>query len=207
MTKYVLLILAVILTLLYFIFFSKEELRVMNNKQNEEFVSEGPIVEIKTNVGTIKLQLFPEKAPITVENFLQYIKDDHYNNTLFHRVIDGFMIQGGGYTSDLNIKPTRAPIKNEAQNGLSNKIGTIAMARSQEINSATSQFYINVADNHESLDYKGSTPHQYGYCVFGKVVDGMDIVNQIKSVETHSLGPHQALPAKPIEILSVETVQ
>jgi len=141
------------------------------------------IVEMETNMGTITLALFPEKAPVTVKNFLQYVDDSFYDGTIFHRVIDGFMIQGGGMTKELKRKETRDPIKNEADNGLKNERGTIAMARTGVVDSATSQFFINVTDN-DMLNHKNETVRGYGYAVFGKVIDGMDVVDTIKSVKT-----------------------
>jgi len=136
---------------------------------------------IKTNYGEIKIELFKEQSPITVENFVSYAKSGFYNGTVFHRIISNFMIQGGGFTPDMVQKETSSPIENEANNGLSNEIGTIAMARTNEINSATSQFFINVANN-TFLDYVDD--NNYGYAVFGKVVSGMDVVEQIKNVQT-----------------------
>jgi len=142
-----------------------------------------PVVEIKTNFGTILVELNSQRAPITVANFLQYVKDKQYDNTIFHRVISGFMIQGGGFTKDLVEKPTRSPIKNEADNGLTNSIGAIAMARTGDPQSATAQFYINVANN-VSLDYTEASDRGWGYAVFGKVVQGMDVVLKISKLPT-----------------------
>ncbi|MFQ5752039.1 MAG: peptidylprolyl isomerase [bacterium] len=172
----------------------------MNNQSSDSNTS---VVTLKTSMGDIKLELFPEKAPETVKNFLQYVNDGHYDHTIFHRVIDGFMIQGGGFSPNLSEKRTRESIKNEAHNGLLNTRGTIAMARTQEVHSATSQFFINVVDN-AFLDHKGNSPQEYGYCVFGKVVDGMDIVDKIKGVETQTHGPYSDLPCTPIEIVSAK---
>lgn len=161
------------------------------------------MVTLHTNFGDIKIQLNSEKAPVTAENFLQYCRDGFYNGTLFHRVIDGFMIQGGGMASGMEEKETRAPIKNEANNGLSNKVGTIAMARTMEPHSASSQFFINVNDN-TFLDFKSETPDGWGYCVFGEVVEGMDVVNKIKSVATGNWGyVHQDVPVEEVLIESV----
>lgn len=159
-----------------------------------------PQVEMKTSLGTIVLELYPDKAPQTVENFLQYVKDGHYDGTLFHRVIPGFMIQGGGFTADFKEKPTRAPVRNEAGNGLRNATGTLAMARRPDPHSATAQFFINVSDNN-SLNFRFPTPEGYGYTVFGKVVKGMDVVERIVQVPTGP-GPagHQNVPVKPIRI-------
>lgn len=184
---------------LYFLFSTQESLHMTKNKE------ENPIVLIKTNLGHIKLELYAKNAPLTVDNFLKYVEDGHYNHTIFHRVIDGFMVQGGGYMQDLKQKETRNSIKNEASNGLSNLRGTIAMARTQDVDSATAQFYINVSDN-LFLDHRGKSPQEFGYCVFGKVVDGMDVVDEIKSAETQSKGPYKDLPIKPIEILGVDKV-
>lgn len=140
-----------------------------------------PVVVIETSVGDITVELYPDRAPVTVENFLTYVKDGFYTGTIFHRVIRGFMIQGGGVTADGQRKPTRPPIKNEANNGLKNTRGAIAMARTAEIDSATSQFFINTVDN-PSLDYQG--PDKFGYCVFGKVIAGMDVVEKIERAPT-----------------------
>lgn len=166
---------------------------------------EKEIIEMHTNVGTIELTLYPDKAPETVENFVRYSKDGHYNGTIFHRVIDGFMIQGGGMTVDMKEKSTRDPIKNEAENGLKNKRGTIAMARTSDVNSATSQFFINVNDN-EFLDFRDKSPMGYGYAVFGEVTKGMDVVDKIKSVKTGMRPPHQDVPLETVEIKSVSVV-
>jgi cyclophilin family peptidyl-prolyl cis-trans isomerase len=159
----------------------------------------GPQVELKTNLGFIKIELDSEKAPLTVKNFLQYVKDGHYNGTIFHRVIPGFMIQGGGFTPDFTQKPTRSPVRNEATNGLRNTVGTIAMARTPDPHSATAQFFINVADN-ASLDFRFPTQTGYGYCVFGKVVAGMDVVEKIVRVATGDRPPHQNVPLTPVVI-------
>ena len=162
-----------------------------------------PQVDMKTSAGTIRLELYPGKAPKTVENFLQYVKDGHYNGTIFHRVIPNFMIQGGGMTPDLAQKKTRAPIPIESKNGLKNEVGTVAMARTSDPNSATSQFFINV-NNNAFLDYPGQDG--YGYTVFGKVVSGMDVVNKIVSVPTGNQGMHQNVPRTPVVIESVSVV-
>ena len=156
-------------------------------------------------MGTITVSLNAEKAPETVANFVQYAKDGHYDGTIFHRVIDGFMIQGGGFTRDMNQKPTKEPIKNEAQNGLSNKRGTIAMARTQVIDSATSQFFINLVDN-DFLDFSSPEPRSFGYAVFGKVVDGMSVVDSIAKVKTGFSGYHQNVPEEAIVIKKVTVV-
>ena len=170
---------------------------------NQESTNESPIVILRTTLGDIKLELNQKKAPETVKNFLQYVEDGHYNNTIFHRVISGFMVQGGGFTSKLEQKPTRKSIENEASNGLLNIRGTVAMARTQDVHSATAQFFINVVEN-SFLDYRGDKPQEYGYCVFGKVIEGLDIVDKIKEVETQTQGPYSDLPVKPIEILQAK---
>ncbi|EPZ52325.1 peptidyl-prolyl cis-trans isomerase B [Bacteriovorax sp. BAL6_X] len=159
-------------------------------------------VMMKTNYGDITIKLYDKKAPETVKNFLSYVNSGFYNGTIFHRVIDGFMIQGGGYDTSLKKKKTEKPIKNEATNGLSNVLGTIAMARTSVINSATSQFFVNVKDN-TFLDHLGPTPSQYGYAVFGKVISGMAVVNRIKKSKTGRNGPFQNLPVSNIEIKKV----
>ncbi|OOF82885.1 peptidylprolyl isomerase [Rodentibacter ratti] len=166
------------------------------------------MVILHTNFGDIKLALNTEKAPITVENFLTYCKNGFYDNTIFHRVIDGFMIQGGGLESGMKEKNTNAPIQNEAANGLSNKRGTIAMARTSDPHSATAQFFINVADNtfldHRSKEMFGKTVVQeWGYAVFGEVVEGMDVVDKIKGVKTGNKGFHQDVPKDDVVIHSV----
>ena len=157
---------------------------------------------IETTMGTITLALDAEKAPQTVANFAQYAKDGHYDGTIFHRVIDGFMIQGGGFTRDMNQKPTREPIRNEAMNGLKNKRGTIAMARTMVVDSATSQFFINLVDN-DFLDFTSPTPQGFGYAVFGAVTDGMEVVDRIAKVKTGNAGPHQNVPEEAVVIKKV----
>ena len=159
-------------------------------------------VTMETSVGTITLELNDEKAPETVKNFVQYAKDGHYDGTIFHRVIDGFMIQGGGFTKDMNQKKTREPIRNEAMNGLKNLRGTIAMARTMVVDSATSQFFINLVDN-DFLDFQSPSPQGFGYAVFGKVTDGMDVVDKIAKVKTGSVGPYQNVPGEAIVIKRV----
>jgi peptidyl-prolyl cis-trans isomerase A (cyclophilin A) len=161
---------------------------------------ESNMVTIRTSKGDIQVELYPDKAPITVKNFFQYVDKKHYNGTIFHRVIDGFMIQGGGFTKDLNQKTTLSPIKNEASNGLKNDRGTLAMARTGDPDSATAQFFINVVDN-KSLNRPA--PDGHGYCVFGKVTQGMDVVDQIKSVPTGNQGPFQNVPTEPVEIIEI----
>ena len=159
---------------------------------------ENPMVLMKTSKGDIKVELFADKSPITVENFLGYVKDGHYDGTVFHRVIPDFMIQGGGMTPDLGEKKGKSPIKNEATNGLKNLRGTLAMARTSDPNSATAQFFINTVDN-SFLDHR-DTGQGYGYAVFGKVVDGMDVVDEIQKVKTANKGMHQNVPVEPVVI-------
>lgn len=151
------------------------------------------MITLHTNHGNIQIELFKDKAPATCANFEQYCRDGHYDGTLFHRVINGFMIQGGGYLPGFGEKPTREPIKNEANNGLQNKVGTLAMARTNEPHSATAQFFINVADN-DYLDFRNESVQGWGYCVFGAVVGGMDVVDKIKAVKTGRAGMHRDVP-------------
>jgi peptidyl-prolyl cis-trans isomerase B (cyclophilin B) len=158
-----------------------------------------PLVKLETSMGDITLELYPDKAPATVANFLEYVKDGFFNGTIFHRVINGFMIQGGGFDANMSQKPTRAPIKNEADNGLKNEAYTIAMARTMDPNSATAQFFINVADN-QALNHTGKTPQGWGYAVFGKVVKGKEVVDKIKAVETANKGMHQNVPVTAVTI-------
>ena len=159
-------------------------------------------VIMETSMGMITLELNDEKAPETVRNFVDYAAAGHYDGTIFHRVIDGFMIQGGGFTRNMDQKPTRAPIRNEAMNGLKNARGTIAMARTMVVDSATSQFFINLVDN-DFLDFTSPTPQGFGYAVFGAVTDGMDVVDAIAKVKTGFNGPHQNVPEDPIVIKKV----
>ena len=165
-----------------------------------------PKVLLETSMGNITLELNAEKAPITVENFLQYVREEHYNGTIFHRVIGDFAVQGGGYTEKLRLRPTRAPIKCEANNGLNNEVGTVAMARTDVLDSATSQFYINM-DNNKSLNHLGDDPYVFGYAVFGKVVEGMDVVNKIQRVHTIKVGIHRDVPKEPIIILKASIIE
>jgi cyclophilin family peptidyl-prolyl cis-trans isomerase len=161
------------------------------------------MVVLETTKGNITIELDNDKAPITVENFLQYIDDGYFNGTIFHRVIPGFMIQGGGMTEDMKPKPTRDPIKNEADNGLKNERGTLAMARTQDVNSATSQFFINLTNN----DFLDHGSRDFGYAVFGKVVDGMDVVDEIAKVATTNRKGHQDVPAEPVIISSAKRAE
>ena len=162
-------------------------------------------VKLTTNHGDIVIELDAEKAPETVKNFLAYVEAGHYDNTIFHRVINGFMIQGGGMEPGMKQKGTNAPIKNEANNGLKNEAGTIAMARTQDPHSATAQFFINVADN-DFLNFKAENIQGWGYCVFGRVTEGMDVVNAIKGVKTGSSGFHQDVPKEDVVIQRAEVV-
>ena len=161
---------------------------------------------IETSMGTITLELDDAKAPETVANFVKYAKDGHYDGTIFHRVIDGFMIQGGGFTANMDQKPTKEPIRNEAMNGLKNVRGTIAMARTMVVDSATSQFFINLVDNN-FLDFQSPTPQGFGYAVFGKVTDGMSVVDAIAKVKTGFAGPHQNVPEVAIVIKKISVAE
>ncbi len=163
------------------------------------------MILMKTSMGDITIELETEKAPLTAANFIEYAKAGHYDGTIFHRVINGFMVQGGGFDEKMSQKPTRAAIKNEANNGLKNITGTLAMARTNDPHSATTQFFINVNDN-SFLNFSGENSQGWGYAVFARVVDGMDIVNQMKAVKTSSSGGHQDVPVTPIVIESV-TIQ
>jgi len=163
------------------------------------------MVKLHTNHGTITLELDAERAPRTVENFLAYVRSGHFDNTVFHRVIDGFMIQGGGYEPGMKLKPTRAPVHNEADNGLGNRAYTIAMARTSDPHSASAQFFINVADN-DFLDFKAPTPQGWGYCVFGRVTEGTDVVDRIKRVKTGRRGMHEDVPLEDVVIEKAEIV-
>lgn len=164
------------------------------------------MIKLHTSHGTITLELDHDKAPKTAANFEQYVRDGFYDGTLFHRVIDGFMIQGGGFTADMQQKPTRAPIQNEAQNGLKNAAYTVAMARTPDPNSATAQFFINVADN-AFLDFRAPTAQGYGYCVFGRVSEGQDVVDRIRKVRTGMRDGHQDVPVEPVVIERAEVLE
>lgn len=161
-----------------------------------------PMVFVKTTLGNFTIELYPDKAPITVDNFLHYVENKFYGGTIFHRVIPNFMIQGGGFTADMNQKPTGAPIKNEADNGLKNSKYTVAMARTNIVDSATCQFFINVRDN-ANLDHKAKTQAGFGYCVFGKVIEGTDVVDKIRDVKTAKKGRYSDVPVKPVIIKSI----
>jgi cyclophilin family peptidyl-prolyl cis-trans isomerase len=161
-----------------------------------------PTVEMKTNLGSFTLELYPEKAPKTVENFLKYVKGGFYKDTVFHRVIDNFMIQGGGFLPGMTQKTTHAPVENEARNGMRNERGTIAMARTSDPHSATAQFFINVVDN-DFLNHTAMTPAGWGYCAFGKVVDGMTVVERIKGVPTSSRGGYKDVPITDVIIENI----
>jgi len=160
------------------------------------------MITIKTSLGEMQAELYADKAPETVKNFLQYVKDGHYNGTIFHRVIANFMVQGGGFTRDMQQKSTRKPVRNEAANGLKNTKGTLAMARTSDVDSATSQFFINTVDN-GFLDYRNATPQGFGYCVFGKVTKGLDVLEKIKAVPTGNFQGFDDVPSTPVEILSI----
>lgn len=168
------------------------------------FAAEAPQVLLKTNMGDIVLELNQEKAPVSTQNFLQYVKSGQYKGTIFHRVIPNFMIQGGGFTADMQEKPTRAPIKNEAGNGLKNDAYTIAMARTSNPQSATAQFFINTKNN-DFLNYPGQDG--WGYTVFGKVIKGTDVVDKIRQVKTGSVGPYQDVPVQAVIIESASQIK
>lgn len=165
-----------------------------------------PVVLMSTNLGDIRIELFADKAPITVKNFLEYVNDKFYDGLIFHRVIAGFMIQGGGFTKDLQQKRAKAPIKNEAANGLKNNTGTLAMARTNVVDSATAQFFINVKDN-DFLNHRATTPNGFGYAVFGQVKDGMETVRKIEGVKTDNRETHQDVPMEAVIIQSVGVVE
>ncbi|WP_352338940.1 peptidylprolyl isomerase [Psychrobacter sp. 16-MNA-CIBAN-0192] len=164
-----------------------------------------PVVQLDTNMGAIVIELNEEKAPKTVENFLNYVKSGHYDGTIFHRIIDGFMIQGGGMDAEMNEKSTNKPVENEADNGLKNDAGTIAMARTQDPHSATSQFFVNVKDN-DFLNHSGKNMQGWGYTVFGKVTSGMDVIEKMKGVPTGRFGMHADVPKEPVVINSATII-
>ena len=165
-----------------------------------------PIVEVETSKGSLRVELLLDKAPRTVNNFLQYVDDGFYDGTIFHRVIEDFMVQGGGFTEQMDQMPTLPPIQNEADNGLSNARGTLAMARTSDPHSATAQFFINTTDRNTFLDHQSKTSQGWGYCVFGKVVEGLDVVDQLRSAETCTRGGHQDVPVDAIVINAVKRV-
>jgi len=169
-------------------------------------MSANPTVQLQTNLGQITIELDAEKAPISTENFLTYVNEGFFTQTVFHRVIPGFMVQGGGFTVQMSQKKTNNPIKNEADNGLTNQRGTLAMARTQVVDSATSQFFINLADN-DFLNHQEKTPNGYGYAVFGRVTEGMEVVDQIAQVKTGNFGHHQDVPKDPVMIQSVTAAE
>ena len=175
------------------------------SKQKDAEQSKNPIVLMETSMGKIKIELFQKEAPVTVKNFLDYTKEKFFDGTIFHRVVPNFVIQAGGFTPDMAKKPTRQPVKNEATNKISNTIGTLAMARTGVIDSATSQFFINLKDNH-FLDHRNETKQGYGYCVFGKVSEGMDVVSKIGQVSTAMKNQHRDVPVDPVIIKSVRLI-
>lgn len=170
-----------------------------------EPTARNPVVLMETSLGNVKLELFVKEAPVSAKNFLDYVSSGFYNNTLFHRVIPSFMIQGGGFTADLKQKPTNPPIKNEADNGLKNRPGTLAMARTMVVDSATAQFFINVADN-GFLNHRDKTQQGYGYAVFGKVIDGMEVVDKIAAVKTGTQKGFRDLPELSVVIKSMKVL-
>lgn len=197
--KFTLFLLTCVFVLLFVLFIGCNK----SKKLSEEVK---PMVKIETSLGDVTVELDPEKAPITTENFLKYVEDNYYDSLVFHRVIPGFMIQGGGFNSDMQEKLQKyPPIKNEAGNGLTNKIGTIAMARTQVVDSATSQFFINTADN-VFLNHRDETPQGFGYAVFGKIISGMDVVGKIEQAPTTTSGYHENVPMEPVIIKSVRRI-
>ena len=172
----------------------------------QEMTNGNPKVEFDTSKGKMVIELYTDKAPQTVQNFLAYVDAGFFDGTIFHRVIPNFMIQGGGFTADMNQKPTNAPIKNEADNGLENQRGTLAMARTSDPDSATGQFFINSVDN-DFLNFKSKTPQGWGYAVFGKVVEGLDVVDAISAVETGTRGGHGDVPVEPVVVNSAKRLK
>ena len=166
-----------------------------------------PTAVISTSLGDITVELFKDRAPVSVDNFLQYVNEGFYAGTVFHRVIPGFMIQGGGFTPELVEKPTHPPIRNEATNKLSHTRGTLGMARTESLRSATAQFFVNVADNRAKLDHRGFAPEDFGYAVFGRVLSGMDICDRIAAVPRKRSGPHDDVPIEPVVIKGVRVIQ
>lgn len=177
-----------------------------DDSERSEAMSDNPRVKLETTEGDIVLELFAEEAPKTVENFLAYVEADFYDGTIFHRVIPDFMVQGGGFTTDMEQKGTRPPIENEADNGLKNDRGTVAMARTMQPHSATAQFFVNTTDN-AFLNHRSKDAQGYGYTVFAEVVEGMDVVDAISAVETTNRGPHQNVPVEPVVINDAVVVQ
>lgn len=201
-TQWVIFIAVILSVLAFFILKPMEkttETNTTSNSANTEITTENPVVVITTNLGDIEVELYSDSAPKSVENFMSYVKDGFYDGTVFHRVIDGFMVQGGGFTADGQQKQTREPIQLESDNGIKNERGTVAMARTNDPNSATSQFFINVADN-DFLNYSQQNP---GYAVFGKVLNGMDVVDKIKVVET---GVKNGMQDWPVDDVVIEKV-
>lgn len=188
----------------------KKQEAEQNNSSTETIQGEAtvnnPFVKVNTNLGSFVIELDEQKAPITVKNFLNYVNEGYYSETLFHRVIPGFMVQGGGFTTDFVQKTTQAPIQNEANNGLRNSRGTVAMARTSDPNSASAQFFINVADN-TFLDYTSPTPQGWGYAVFGRVVEGMDIIDAISKQKTSTRAGHADVPTNNVVIESIQVVE
>ena len=172
----------------------------------KDSAAKNPVVLMETSLGNVKLELFADKAPLSVKNFLAYVNSGFYNGTIFHRVIPNFMIQGGGFTAELKQKPTNPPVKNEAANGLKNERGTLAMARTMVVDSATAQFFINVANN-EFLNHRDETMQGFGYAVFGKVVDGMEVVDKVAAVKTGIQKGLRDVPEAPVVIKSMKVVK
>ena len=195
----------VLLGILTFGYILKKETATVEQPQFEKFAS-NPQVILKTSLGSITLELYHEQAPITVANFLRYVDEQFYDGAIFHRVIPGFMIQGGGFDEAMDEKKTGASIKNEAGNGLSNRRGTIAMARTSVVDSATSQFFINIVDN-VFLDHRNESADGYGYCVFGQVIEGLEVADRIGKVPTRNLGYFQDVPQEPVIIISARRVK
>ena len=164
------------------------------------------MIKMTTSLGDIEIELFPDEAPVTVQNFIDYVEDGFYDGTIFHRVIPGFVVQGGGFTSDMNQKPTKAPIQNEADNGLKNTVGALSMARTPDPDSATSQFFINLVDN-AFLDFTAKTAQGWGYAVFARVTSGMEVVQAMAGVQTGNVGGHSDVPTEPIVIQKAEVIQ
>ena len=186
--------------LLFFLLFG-----IVGSAAAQGGTSAHPRVAFDTSKGKIVIELFEDKAPKTVDNFLQYVKSGHFDGTIFHRVIPGFVIQGGGFTADMTQKPTKPPIQNEADNGLKNARGTLSMARTSDPNSASSQFFINLSDN-AALDHKGKSQQGWGYAVFGRVVEGMDVVDQIAQVRTGRKGYFDDVPVEPIVVRKAQVL-